>query len=163
MSKQDRQGVRTAADLERKYEFGDIGKQSGKLDRYGNQVSQLNQALSQFMVETNAAIKSLQEKMTGIEVAGRQELQYAKFEESEGTYILSNGATYETLLSSWDASVHITLYRHLSDGSTRYYHCMGTCIKDGVNGLIFQYGYGSEAESVFIGEDGTMTVTTVTN
>lgn len=72
MSKQDRQGVRTPADLERKYSFGDIKKNSD------NQIVQLNQLkqdfakyqksvsidiekINQFMAETDTKFEDLEE------------------------------------------------------------------------------------------------------
>lgn len=60
MSKQDRQGVRTATDLERKYDFGSIANQ-GKTQN--TQMSQLVQTLTQFMVETNKAISDIEEQI----------------------------------------------------------------------------------------------------
>ena len=60
MSKQDRQGVRTASDLERKYELGQISTQKDTSSRQSSQISQLAQTLSQFMVKVNAEIENLQ-------------------------------------------------------------------------------------------------------
>lgn len=57
MKKQDRQGVRTAADLERKYDFRSMGGAGSS-----EQVSQLNQTLSQYMSKTNATINEMQAK-----------------------------------------------------------------------------------------------------
>ena len=64
MSKQDRQGVRTPADIERKYNLGALSKGGGD----SGQLSQINQALSQFMADTNAKIVNCvtKEEMDGI-------------------------------------------------------------------------------------------------
>lgn len=56
MSKQDRQGVRTAQDLERKYDFSQLGK-GGNRDL---QISQLMQSLAQLEVSVKALRKSVE-------------------------------------------------------------------------------------------------------
>lgn len=61
MSKQDRQGVRTPADLERKYNLGGMENETKQHDE---KLSQLNQALSQYMAETNTKISELEEKFS---------------------------------------------------------------------------------------------------
>lgn len=58
MSKQDRQGVRTASELERKYDFALLAN-SEKRGSYNQQISQLTQTLAQFMASTNAALQEL--------------------------------------------------------------------------------------------------------
>ena len=60
MSKQDRQGVRTPVDLERKYSFGQT------FNRQGTQINQLNQEMSQFMAKTDSAIADLDESVAGL-------------------------------------------------------------------------------------------------
>ena len=60
MSKQDRQGVRRAADIEQKYDLSKLSKLGGSGTMNNEQLSRLNQQLSQFMVETNAKIEALQ-------------------------------------------------------------------------------------------------------
>lgn len=55
MSKQDRQGVRTPADIERKYNLGALSKSTGSSE----QLSQINQMIAQFMAATNAKITEL--------------------------------------------------------------------------------------------------------
>jgi hypothetical protein len=59
-SKQDRQGVRTPADIERKYDLGQL-KNIGQGGASSEEVSRLNQTLSQYMVTTNGQIKNLQD------------------------------------------------------------------------------------------------------
>lgn len=60
MSKQDRQGVRTASDLERKYEFGAIKTQGEQANNQNYQMSMLNQAFSQALASVNAKIASME-------------------------------------------------------------------------------------------------------
>lgn len=61
MSKQDRQGVRTAAELERKYNLGALDNQTKE---QSSEISRLSQTLSQFITTTNAKIGELEEKNT---------------------------------------------------------------------------------------------------
>lgn len=61
MSKQDRQGVRTPADLERKYELSQISTQKDETSRQSLQINQLSQTLSQFIAKTNSELNSLRE------------------------------------------------------------------------------------------------------
>ncbi len=58
-SKMDRQGVRTPADIERKYPLGQIGSARDSSAKLLLQIQQLSQTLSSFMVETNAKFESL--------------------------------------------------------------------------------------------------------
>ncbi len=67
MSKQDRQGVRKASDLERKYEFGDISKQKEANSKQSIQMNQLSQMVSQFMTTTNGKLTELDYDMQYIE------------------------------------------------------------------------------------------------
>lgn len=64
MSKQDRQGVRTPADLERKYDFAGILRQEQNAQSQSEQISRLEQAFSQFTVTVNSEIKKLQEQIS---------------------------------------------------------------------------------------------------
>lgn len=61
MSKQDRQGVRTASDLERKYNLGDISKNRGNDSKQDRLLQQINQDLAVFKKQTNAKIEELEE------------------------------------------------------------------------------------------------------
>jgi len=61
MSKQDRQGVRTAAELERKYNLGAFGE---KNQEQSAEISRLSQTLSQFIATTNAKMSELEDKFT---------------------------------------------------------------------------------------------------
>lgn len=58
MSKRDRQGVRTASDLERKYDFGSLGKG-------GNQYAKISQ-LMQSLTDCESKIKNLTDKIENI-------------------------------------------------------------------------------------------------
>lgn len=60
MSKQDRQGVRTPQDLERKYNLGSLGGGSGEESA---QTRKLSQLLSQFMADTNNKIRELEDRL----------------------------------------------------------------------------------------------------
>ncbi len=60
MSKQDRQGVRTPADLERKYPLGNIPSgQATNNAMLAKQVEQLTTTLAQFMGRTNGTLADL--------------------------------------------------------------------------------------------------------
>ena len=61
MSKQDRTYTRTAADVERKYNIGGLEKQTGQ---QSEELSKLNQTLSQYMATTNAEIEKLRNSVT---------------------------------------------------------------------------------------------------
>lgn len=60
MSKQDRQGVRTATDIERKYNLGDISKNRDIGSKQDILLQQINQDLSAFKAQTNAKIEELE-------------------------------------------------------------------------------------------------------
>lgn len=68
MSKQDRQGVRTPADLEQKYNFGQaFSDQKAALERHGEQLSRLNDAQTMFVNETSTNFAGLTKRMTASE------------------------------------------------------------------------------------------------
>lgn len=60
MSKQDRQGVRTATDIERKYNLGDISKNRDTGSKQDILLQQINQDLAVFKAQTNAKIEELE-------------------------------------------------------------------------------------------------------
>lgn len=60
MSKQDRQGVRTATDIERKYNLGDISKNRDTGSKQDILIQQINQDLATFKAQTNAKIEELE-------------------------------------------------------------------------------------------------------
>lgn len=57
MSKQDRQGVRTPSDVERKYNLGDVRT---KTNQQSEKMSQYNQTFAQFINTVNAKIASFE-------------------------------------------------------------------------------------------------------
>jgi hypothetical protein len=59
MSKQDRQGVRTASELERKYNFGQMQSAQGSQGKQELVLSQLVQTVSLLTVSTNAQLEAL--------------------------------------------------------------------------------------------------------
>lgn len=61
MSKQDRQGVRTPADIERKYDIGSLSSQSSNQSK---RITRLDQALAQLEISMSARIKALEEKLS---------------------------------------------------------------------------------------------------
>lgn len=65
MSKQDRQGVRTAMDLERKYDFG-LLSQTQKSD--DTRVTQLVQDFSQYKTTVDNELENLKQEIEGIEL-----------------------------------------------------------------------------------------------
>lgn len=63
MSKQDRQGVRTATDLERKYKLSQIEEQQKTSKNQSMQMQQLNQAMSQLANGVGAELGNLQNQI----------------------------------------------------------------------------------------------------
>ncbi len=63
MSKQDRQGVRTPAELEQKYNFGDLKKNTKDQRR---DMSEMNQMLSQFAASVNTKIAEMEKNIAEI-------------------------------------------------------------------------------------------------
>lgn len=61
MSKQDKCGVRTASDLERKYDFSNLTGKSISNTRLEEQVRLLNQTLTQFVANTNTRFEELED------------------------------------------------------------------------------------------------------
>lgn len=60
MSKQDRQGVRNASDLERKYDFSLISGDGKGYSRQAEQINNLTQAFAQFVALTNGRLAELE-------------------------------------------------------------------------------------------------------
>ena len=75
MSKQDRQGVRTPADVERKYNLGALYSGGGgdSTEKLSMQLDQLSKAFSQYVAETNVKIASLENaKYISLEAKGNE-------------------------------------------------------------------------------------------
>ena len=64
MKKQDKCGVRTPSELERKYDFGSVFDRETGYATLSKQISLLNQTLSQFMTNTNAKFEALESTET---------------------------------------------------------------------------------------------------
>lgn len=61
MSKQDRQGARTPADLERKYEFGEsLSKLESETKKQSEQIDRQNRAMDEFMDNSSDTLTSLE-------------------------------------------------------------------------------------------------------
>ena len=63
MSKQDRQGVRKASDIEQKYDLLKLKDIAGYTSGQSEQISKLTQSLSQFTVEVSNKIRELNEQI----------------------------------------------------------------------------------------------------
>ena len=59
MSRQDRQGVRTPTDIERKYDLGKLAASQGLTMQQEQRFNQLSQTLNQYMATTNAKLEEL--------------------------------------------------------------------------------------------------------
>lgn len=64
MSKQDRQAVRTARDIETKYDLGKLAASQGLTMQQAQRFNELSQTLSQFMASTNAKLDELKDITT---------------------------------------------------------------------------------------------------
>lgn len=91
MSKQDRQGVRTPADLERKYDFGQYSDQESSAKKQGDQINRITQTLAQFMSSTNATLETMEDKgkelESDIEVLEGQDYYQSIMIDASGTFI----------------------------------------------------------------------------
>lgn len=85
MSKQDRQGVRRAADLEQKYSLGDIEESRKRSIGADSRTTQMAQQLEQFMTSTNRAIVELRNRIEAFYPVG-------------SIYISTNSTSPATLL-----------------------------------------------------------------
>lgn len=73
MNKQDRQAVRTAAEVERKYNLGGfVSGTSSSNAKLQMQVQQLSQMLSQYMATTNALLANMSAQTIVCEVIGKE-------------------------------------------------------------------------------------------
>ena len=64
MSKQDRQGVRNAQDLEQKYKLGAINQVSKSASQQRENLSRVEQAVAQFISSMTSKFNSLQDKVS---------------------------------------------------------------------------------------------------
>lgn len=139
MSKQDRQGVRTPAQLEQKYSFGNDQKAVAEMRKLAASFAKEASDMHRQMASIEAKLKTAEALFMLVPIVG-----------AGGAWTLS-GVTYADLKSAWDAGRCIALYANQGDGSCRYYHCMGL---DASAALVFQYGFGSAVQYVTVGADG---------
>lgn len=99
MSKQDRQGVRTPADLERKYSFGQSFAQQG------TQISRLEQELAQHELNTNTAISELSTSLFALEQVDA-EMQQSISENAKAIDAISE--SLQAGVGIWVVSIEIT-------------------------------------------------------
>ena len=66
MSKQDRQGVRTPADVERKYNLGQLAVARGDSQKQELALSQLTRTVNQYMASNNGNIENLNEGISNL-------------------------------------------------------------------------------------------------
>ena len=87
MSKQDRQGVRTPADVEIKYGLGKNkgGGNGGSSEKLEQLVNQLNQTLSQFMASVTAKFNGITEKMVEKVLKTGSETEYKTLSDNDLT------------------------------------------------------------------------------
>lgn len=64
MKKQDKCGVRTPSELERKYDFGSVFNGEVSYAALSKQINLLNQTLAQFMTNTNAKFEAMEATQT---------------------------------------------------------------------------------------------------
>lgn len=83
MSKQDRQGVRTPADIERKYELGQIASQKDTSGKQSIQISQLSQTLAQFMARMTEEVEVLNQTIENLQGNFPVGSVYVSMDESE--------------------------------------------------------------------------------
>lgn len=67
MSKQDRQGVRTASELERKYDLGRVAKLESSGISINEQLGKLDRTITQFVFTTNGKLTELDYKVSVVE------------------------------------------------------------------------------------------------
>lgn len=150
LAKQDRHGARTPADLENKYSFGNEQKTVDELRR-------MNASFERTISEARTLLANMTEQLEKMESKVNGLFSLVQVVETDGEWVLEE-STYPDLKAVFDEGGIITLHINHSDEERRYYHCMGTRLHGEVEGLIFQYGYGSTAQCIFVGSDGSVAV-----
>ena len=99
MRKQDRQGVRTPADIERKYNLGGIKSFQGSTQRQDTQIATLTNTLTSFISETKQYFTDTTERINGIS-------------EELANFVTETNTALEVLNSKINANnfYHITFY-----------------------------------------------------
>ena len=139
MSKRDRQGVRTPAQLEQKYSFGSDQKTVKEIRR-------LVASFTKEAGEMRSQMAKIQAELDKLST----EFILAAIVETDGAWALLD-TTYAELKSAWETGRCIVLYTDQSGGGRRYYHCM--CC-DASAALVFQYGLGTAVQYITVGADG---------
>lgn len=112
MSKQDRQGVRTPTDIERKYNLGQIAGSKNDTSKLGIQMSQLKQTVVQYMTETNNELESLKESIDELDSGESEDISAAII-----PHILPSGTDFDTVRTP---NVYVGAVQ-LGDGTTANY------------------------------------------
>lgn len=66
MSRQDRQGVRTPADIERKYDLGQLAASQGLTMQQEQRLQQLSQTVSQHIASSNVKLEELENEIKSL-------------------------------------------------------------------------------------------------
>ena len=97
MSKQDRQGVRKASDIEQKYDLSLLNSLGEFSKRDNEKISQLSQALSQFIAETNNKIHPIGSVYITLSESDPAELYGGTWElMQEGKFVTGEGTETDT-------------------------------------------------------------------
>ena len=159
MKKQDRQGVRTPADVEQKYNLRGNQKTIEEMRRLNASFLRAEGEVRALMVQIMDLIEKQNEELE--RQLSEQDERIAELaqefylvpviesEESEGEYTLADMA-FADLWALWEDGKCIVLYLDKSETERRYYHCMG-CVS---GSLVFAYGFGGVSEYITCAEDG---------
>ena len=140
MKKQDRQGVRTPADLERKYPLGNTNSDSRNYAALVKQMEQLSTTIAQFIGETKAALNILSddvkalsdkvEELTNPTVIYSVTDNLTNCTNANTSDTVTSGTSYEASISSNDyytlSSVTVTMGGVDITDSCRIYQGSGT-------------------------------------
>lgn len=140
MKKQDRQGVRTPADLERKYPLGNTHSDSRNYTALARQMEQLSTTLAQFIGETKASLNALSEDVRTlsekVEELANPTVKYSITNDltnctnSNTLETIAEGESYSAIIIS-DEGYYLSSVQVLMDyvditGSCRVYQGSGT-------------------------------------
>lgn len=119
MSKQDRQGVRRASDIEQKYSLGDIEESKKRISGAESSAGRTAQTLSQFMNTTNLAIAELRNRIESfypvgsIYISANATSPAALFggvwERIEDRFLLAAGDSYAAGATGGEATHELTI------------------------------------------------------
>ena len=133
MSKQDRQGVRTPADVERKYNLGQLASAQGSSVKVESALRQLSQSFESHVTDTNAEMEELNNKIEQLEVLRPEPIIYSSAQNAQiteagidtdtdgvsisvppGIYIITASAVFQTGSTSGARNIQVRL---LADGT----------------------------------------------